>query len=192
MRLLFSWGHSIVSNLKHIRVIPVSRSSKLSKLRVLIEVVLYWCEVVKDILGCSPTVASLLSPHWSIFITPITYREENGSSSLPQGIAHLFEARLVRHASMVAVIILYIIYTPFSEVWCINFFMAHTCSSMFAWKCTSRGVKSKLQPFWVNIVSQSFHSGRESISVYLNVTIFLSLISHPAIINVHILITYFV
>lgn len=144
MSLFFLDSQSSISNFEHIWIIPASRSWGSPKLVAGMEIVFDWSPSIKNILCCSPRVPHLRSPRMSFFFSPIANREYNISSSFMECISHIWVSFYSWHIFVVAIIVLKIVDTPFSEIVSVSLFVSQRSRSSLASLDSSGGVNTKL------------------------------------------------
>lgn len=80
MRSLFKSSQDSITDLKHVWIIPATRTSNLRMLSIPFEVFSHWRPFVFNIISSSPAVANILSPFPGLLFTPVAYWIVDGST----------------------------------------------------------------------------------------------------------------
>src|SRR5215472_13433324 len=164
MGAVFIGAHAAVADLKHVRIVPVSRAGVFgdSGLRI--------CDLhhalvgVIDVAGGAPEVAAgFIAPCPNIVAAVLAQAVHDGAVGGVQRFAHLLvhgtHGRVGIEVAGATPVVLEVIDAPFSVGFCVLGFVAVAAFITGAGVRTGRGVDAELQSLGGNIVGERLHVG---------------------------------
>ena len=181
-------GHTTVTDLEHIGIVPATGTSASPKRLVLIEEVDEGTPAIGNITSGSPRVTSETSPLGGIVDTPLAHGEEHGSVGLLEGVGHGGVSDLGVAAVGVAVIVLEVVDTPGGVGVGIDLLVTEGTGSASAGLVAGIGVETELEALGVDVVGESLHARGEGLGVFNDDVSVVITVNLPAVIEVEVLV----
>ncbi len=181
-------GHTTVTDLKHIGIVPATGTSSSPERLVLVENRDEGAPLIRDIAGGSPGVTSETSPLSGIVLAPLAHGEEHGSVGLLEGVGHGGVSDLGVAAIGVAVIVLEVVDTPGGVGVGIDLLVTEGTGSASAGLVAGIGVETELEALGVDVVGESLHARGEGLGVFNDDVSVVITVNLPAVIEVEVLV----
>ena len=197
MRTPLVYG-KVVAHLKHIGVVPVTRTVVFAPRLIVADLLDYGVtaefavevgrivERSADVAASAPHMAHILAPLPGLGEAPLADAEQDGPSSLKQGVAHQ-RIRLLRvEVGSVAPVIFQIVHTPLRILSGILIFVTGRTKHIGAGLVARIGVNAKLQSALVHIVGQRLYAAGEFLGMAHRRAVGIAAGGVPAVIQIHI------
>ena len=193
---------NVVSNLKHIGVVPVAGACVLAQWLVLVDDVYdalrppvrsslcivsdwYGKESRADVSGCTPGVAYVSSPFPRLVGSPFAHTEKDGAAGLCKGVAHKDVRALGVCVLGGAPVIFEVVYSPGCVCEGVLILVSAASGISGAGEVSGIAVNAKFHSLAMDIVRKGFDSGREFYGVAGDESKFIP-VSVPSVVKVQV------
>src|ERR1700751_3240012 len=187
VREIFVVLHSAVADLKHVGIVPMSRTGEL------LEPVLAEADhghaivVIADVSCRAPEVPGMRAPSPWCLHSPVAYAEDHGAFRLREGVAKFGVLHFWIEAFGMAPVNFDVVHAPVCISIHVLDLMIITSWPLLTSEPSSIGVHTQFQPFAMDVIREPSNAGREAFSIGDNDSAGITA-DLPAVVNIHVLI----